>query len=215
MRLFFLIAACFTPAGIWGVYANRKKLPLLLLAAAFFTALLAVVSTLLLQWLYAQWIPPSGTITQTVIRSSFIDSALIEETVKMIAVMVLTSTVSGAVFRRGRGGEPAVGVCQLCILAVFFGLLFGGFETLSYSLRYPRVLPLRIITAVLLHGSLAVLFVPVMRKKSRRITNFFRAVLLHGLYNMFFLFGGFFIVPGITVLVSAVLHAAGIVRCTQ
>ncbi len=210
MRLILLLAACFAPALMWAVYAARKKIRWFLLVGYFAAALAAVIAAVFLQWLYMEYIPLPDSVTAAVISKSFIISALIEEAVKMSVIVFLLRVLIHS--RKPDTANQAVqdDTVWLSLIAIFFGLSFGGFETVSYSLRYPDVLPLRIITAVFLHGSLVAFFVPVAEGNGRlSIFPFLRAVVLHGLYNMFFLLGGWFVIPGCAVLARAVLYAFG------
>ena len=191
------------PALVWLAVTAVKKQPALFIAAAFFAAAAAVVLSVTAQQLL-RFLMHTRLSEQPapvfLLFQSFISAALIEEGVKAALFRLLMR--STAHIRQ----RPAK---QLILIAVFFALVFSGFENISYAIRYPQFRYLRLITASVLHGSLGIFYTQGLHTKNRRqlTVSVISAALLHGLYNVFVSIGGIFTVFSVAVIGITVTHA--------
>lgn len=218
-----LIIAAFLPALCWISFAVHKKISIDFPAAAFFAACISVVGSLALQY-GCERISVNMLLNQPVYLHfffrSFITAALIEESVKISAFTLVIVFVQKRYTGQGAIMPPScnaktqmmiddsansdpTAVKKLVWTAVLFGLLFSGFENISYGIRYPQFRLLRLCTASVLHGALAFFAVQIMYTKARgqKIRYFAQAVLFHGAYNVFMTAGGVFMVFAAVVLV--------------
>ena len=203
MSIILLLITAFLPASAAVYLAVKKHVPTYALAAVFCAAAVSLLPVLALQHsvytLLGAGLAQQPEVVQ-LLFNSVITAALIEESVKA-ALFGLTIAIVL---------QKRVGITQSILLGVFFGLVFSGFENISYSLRYSNVQFIRLVTAAVLHGSLGCFYVSMVRAATKRKAAliFFVAVILHGLYNFFISQGGGFILPALAVIGLACGYAA-------
>ena len=195
MSIILLLITAFLPASAAVCIAIKKHVPVYALAAVFCAAAVSLLPILALQ--HSVYIFFDAGLAQQpevvqLLFNSVITAALIEEGVKA-ALFGLTIAIVL---------QKRVGITESILLGVFFGLVFSGFENISYSLRYSNVQFIRLVTAAVLHGSLGCFYVSMVRAATKRKAAliFFVAVILHGLYNFFISQGGGFILPALAVI---------------
>ena len=203
MSIILLLITAFFPASAAVCIAIKKHVPVYALAAVFCAAAVSLLPILALQ--HSVYIFFDAGLAQQpevvqLLFNSVITAALIEEGVKA-ALFGLTIAIVL---------QKRVGITESILLGVFFGLVFSGFENISYSLRYSNVQFIRLVTAAVLHGSLGCFYVSMVRAATKRKAAliFFVAVILHGLYNFFISQGGGFILPALAVIGLACGYAA-------
>lgn len=203
MGIILLLITAFLPASAAVCIAIKKHVPVYALAAVFCAAAVSLLPILALQ--HSVYIFFDAGLAQQpevvqLLFNSVITAALIEEGVKA-ALFGLTIAIVL---------QKRVGITESILLGVFFGLVFSGFENISYSLRYSNVQFIRLVTAAVLHGSLGCFYVSMVRAATKRKAAliFFVAVILHGLYNFFISQGGGFILPALAVIGLACGYAA-------
>lgn len=203
MSIILLLITAFLPASAAVCIAIKKHVPVYALAAVFCAAAVSLLPILALQ--HSVYIFFDAGLAQQpevvqLLFNSVITAALIEEGVKA-ALFGLTIAIVL---------QKRVGITESILLGVFFGLVFSGFENISYSLRYSNVQFIRLVTAAVLHGSLGCFYVSMVRAATKRKAAliFFVAVILHGLYNFFISQGGGFILPALAVIGLACGYAA-------
>lgn len=203
MSIILLLITAFLPASAAVCIAIKKHVPVYALAAVFCAAAVSLLPVLALQ--HSVYIFFDAGLAQQpevvqLLFNSVITAALIEEGVKA-ALFGLTIAIVL---------QKRVGITESILLGVFFGLVFSGFENISYSLRYSNVQFIRLVTAAVLHGSLGCFYVSMVRAATKRKAAliFFVAVILHGLYNFFISQGGGFILPALAVIGLACGYAA-------
>lgn len=196
----------------------RKKMPFYTIAAVFFSAAGSVSVIIVLQYLVHSFLDSALAMQPSMVRrffNSFIVAALVEECGKAFC-FCLTAAVLSKKRRIGCRKEdtPTVGSTVTSdfyshiMLALFFGLAFGGFENISYSLRYPAGQEIRLL-AVILHGMLGSFYAAVLHARTKSSAVFFlcAAIILHGFYNFFIFLGGIFFLPAFAVLGMVFLYA--------
>ena len=203
MGIILLLITAFLPASAAVCIAIKKHVSVYALAAVFCAAAVSLLPILALQ--HSVYIFFDAGLAQQpevvqLLFNSVITAALIEEGVKA-ALFGLTIAIVL---------QKRVGITESILLGVFFGLVFSGFENISYSLRYSNVQFIRLVTAAVLHGSLGCFYVSMVRAATKRKAAliFFVAVILHGLYNFFISQGGGFILPALAVIGLACGYAA-------
>ena len=203
MSIILLLITAFLPASAAVCIAIKKHVPVYALAAVFCAAAVSLLPILALQHSVHTLLDAGLAQQPEVVQllfNSVITAALIEEGVKA-ALFGLTIAIVL---------QKRVGITESILLGVFFGLVFSGFENISYSLRYSNVQFIRLVTAAVLHGSLGCFYVSMVRAATKRKAAliFFVAVILHGLYNFFISQGGGFILPALAVIGLACGYAA-------
>lgn len=203
MSIILLLITAFLPASAAVCIAIKKHVPVYALAAVFCAAAVSLLPVLVLQHSVYTLLDAGLAQQPEVVQllfNSVITAALIEEGVKA-ALFGLTIAIVL---------QKRVGITESILLGVFFGLVFSGFENISYSLRYSNVQFIRLVTAAVLHGSLGCFYVSMVRAATKRKAAliFFVAVILHGLYNFFISQGGGFILPALAVIGLACGYAA-------
>ena len=203
MSIILLLITAFLPASAAVCIAIKKHVPVYAVAAVFCAAAVSLLPILALQ--HSVYIFFDAGLAQQpevvqLLFNSVITAALIEEGIKA-ALFGLTIAIVL---------QKRVGITESILLGVFFGLVFSGFENISYSLRYSNVQFIRLVTAAVLHGSLGCFYVSMVRAATKRKAAliFFVAVILHGLYNFFISQGGGFILPALAVIGLACGYAA-------
>lgn len=210
MSIIRLLITAFLPASAAVYSAVKKHVPVYALAAVFCAAAVSLLPVLALQHLvhtFFDAILLKQSEAVQLLFSSFVTAAVIEEGAKA-AIFVFTI----AVLLKKR-----FGITQSVLLGVFFGFVFGGFENISYSLRYPNVQFLRLVTAAVLHGILGSFYASMTyaKVKKKAVLIFIAALVLHGLYNFFISLGGGFIIPAAAILGIACFSAGRFFRFSQ
>jgi RsiW-degrading membrane proteinase PrsW (M82 family) len=140
----------------------------------------------------------------TIFRS-FVESALVEESVKFLAVLAL----------------PGIRTRRFSLRQIFSGALllavsFSAFETFAYSLRSPSAVFLRFFTSLPVHASVSLVGGSLIGSLVFRAESdvriacafaFVSAVALHGAFNLFMDLSGGFIVLGILCVGALVAQA--------
>lgn len=109
----------------------------------------------------------------SVLLKSIVLNGVIEETIKMLFLFILSKKLS----------LPAFFSC-----ALLSGLALGCFESLVYLVAGIQHIELRMLSSVVIHSccaGLSGLFVYSVKNESRTILPFFLAIILHGLFNYF------------------------------
>ncbi len=140
--------------------------------------------------------------------SSFVQVALIEETVKLLMVWLHSRIRTRSVSER-----------SFLSSALLVALSFSSFENIVYLLNNPSALALRFVTAVPLHAAATVLAASFFLARHEGRTGGIRALLsflavvgLHGFYNLCMELDGEFLVAALAcllVLVSGAYYAWG------
>ncbi|MGP1529597.1 MAG: PrsW family glutamic-type intramembrane protease [Treponema sp.] len=188
MSIVLICVTAFLPAFIWGIVSIKNKIPFYLLGLVFFMALITIpICTWIQGFIAAQCSTVKNHIVLTLMQH-FLITSFTEESIKYLVLCIFIYLYLQKKYKNQK--EQSI----YYYIAIFFGLCFGCFETLSYSIRYTNTLFFRIFTTVILHGSLAAFYIPVILRKDGILIVFFAIpVFLHGLYNLFSAMQGFFI----------------------
>jgi|GEM_PF-484480 len=213
MNFVYLIITAFLPALLSAGIAVKRKTPVSLLIAAFFAAAASIPPVLALQY-FLHVLSDTALNTQSagaqLVFHSFITAGLIEESVKAAAFGLAVAGLLN--IQNKQTTEKTAGVHDtierqahpkhLMLIALFFGLVFSGFENIHYGLRYPQFTVLRLCTASVLHGTLGGFYARLIRTPAKKQAAAFlaQAVLLHGLYDFFTSLGGRFMLPAAAVI---------------
>ena len=213
MSIILLLITAFLPASAAVCIAIKKHVPVYALAAVFCAAAVSLLPILALQHSVHTLLDAGLAQQPEVVQllfNSVITAALIEEGVKAALFGLTAATVLQKRYALTQRIPTQRMLTQCAMLGVFFGLVFSGFENISYSLRYSNVQFIRLVTAAVLHGSLGCFYVSMVRAATKRQAAliFFVAVILHGLYNFFISQGGGFILPALAVISLACGYAA-------
>ena len=213
MGIILLLITAFLPASAAVCIAIKKHVPVYALAAVFCAAAASLLPILALQHSVHTLLDAGLAQQPEVVQllfNSVITAALIEEGVKAALFGLTAATVLQKRYALTQRIPTQRMLTQCAMLGVFFGLVFSGFENISYSLRYSNVQFIRLVTAAVLHGSLGCFYVSMVRAATKRKAAliFFVAVILHGLYNFFISQGGGFILPALAVIGLACGYAA-------
>jgi hypothetical protein len=208
MNLYALFALCFIPPVtfflIFIILVPGFKIRFGL--RALFVGLLSLVPITFIQY-FVLILPVFNQNTfSSLLITSFIFNGLIEETIKMVLLLLLPR--------------------KKTTIAVFFaasllcGLSIGSFESLIYLVKHFQeahgsagsaynLIFIRMITAVVIHTfctGLSGLFVWMWRKKTPHISPFVYAATLHGAYNFFTGFSSFFHFFAIIAILFVILE---------
>ena len=216
MSIILLLITAFLPASAAVYLAVKKHVPVYALAAVFCAAAVSLLPILALQHSVHTLLDAGLAQQPEVVQllfNSVITAALIEEGVKAALFGLTAAAVLQKRYALTQRIPTQRMLTQCAMLGVFFGLVFSGFENISYSLRYSNVQFLRLVTAALLHGTLGCFYASMISTKTKRKAAlvFLAAVVLHGLYNFFISLGGGFILPAAAVLGIACLYAVRLV----
>jgi len=202
MSIVLICIIAFLPALIWGIVSIKNKISFSLLVLLFFIALITIpICTLLQRFITVQCSAVKNPIVLTLLQHFFITS-FTEESIKYLAFHLFIHFYLREKYSAQKEQRIYYHV------AIFLGLCFGSFETLSYGIRYTDILFFRIFTAVILHGSLAAFYVPIaLRKDGIPVALFAVPVLLHGFYDLFAAMQGFFIYCSFALIYFSIRYA--------
>lgn len=160
MTIVALVLSSFFPLILWAFFAVRARyMSVVCLILAVLSSLGAIAVASLAQVALdpvKSLFPASGS----VLFSSFVESALIEELSKLAMLVWLVS--SPLVYRLcGDGRYCGARHCQaenrwILSCALTLGLGFSAFETVAYAVMNPDIVWLRGLTALFVHASTAV-----------------------------------------------------------
>lgn len=116
-----------------------------------------------------------------IVFDSFVSSALVEETVRLVFILLGTKIVLSR-FRLKN--------YSLVLLSALSGLVFGSIENILYGVYSPQAIVLRIFTSVILHGVCGFLvgkYIILMLDNEKKEGVFFLVLAWagHGIYNFF------------------------------
>lgn len=159
MTVVALVFAAFFPLILWSFFAVRSRyVSIVCLLLSVLTSLTAIAAASLAQVLLN---PASALISGMghILFSSFIESALIEECAKFALLYWLVA--SPLVYRLCKDGQYCgAHYCKaeyrwILSCALTLGLGFSAFETVAYAIMNPDIVWFRSLTALLVHGSTA------------------------------------------------------------
>jgi len=171
------IGICFVPLILLTaiLLAFCKKLTVGSALISILSGLAAIIPIAVIQ-LFVLSLPVfSSTKIVSVLLTSILFNGLIEETIKMLMLMLIP------------GKKKDVLTFVICSLIAGFSI--GTFETVVYMLMYGTgAIIIRYATAVLIHtfcAGLSGLYIWSFKQKKQYLMPFISAVLIHGLYNFF------------------------------
>lgn len=217
MNIIHLLALAFLPAFIWaGIFVYKKRLgtSLFSLTAAFFAAVMAILFVFAFQQVLSLIIDNNSMNKinpAAIFFQSFISAAFIEESSKVLSFWSMNHLVASFNKHKIFYAKKDINMNHndMLFLAVFFGLVFSGFENIFYGIRYPQFSLIRLCTASVLHGALGVFFILIISAETtiRRIRYFIKAIFLHGIYNVFVTIGGWFFILAAIVIYKVCLYS--------
>lgn len=184
MDVLILFCCIFFPPLVCGAVFLKKYSPAMLLDGCA-AALAAVLLVILVQAKVGTLVTPSkvtALFTSSRMFSALFFDGFIEEGIKLICFLIFLRLLAG------KQGSTNL------LLAVFFGFCFASFEAVFFLVKNPHGIPLRIVTAFFLHGSIARLYLRIYKTAGRagKTGLIITVILLHASYNMFLAVGGFF-----------------------
>ena len=171
------IGICFVPLILITavLLAVCKKLTAGSALISILSGLAAIIPIAVIQFFLLSLPIFSSTKLVSVFLTAVLFNGLIEETIKMLMLMIIP----------GKKKDAATFV----ICSLIAGFSIGTFETVVYMLMYgTEAIILRYATAVLIHtfcSGLSGLYVWTFKQKKQYIRPFIAAVFIHGLYNFF------------------------------
>ncbi|MGP1576506.1 MAG: PrsW family glutamic-type intramembrane protease [Treponema sp.] len=225
MQLIVLMLIVFCPLCIPAGLIIHKKIPVFPL---FVFAIAAAVTVFLCSILEAGFFLPYYPEAQTAPGRSLLPcwiAAVTEESVKLLvfsaiagyygSIPIMQRTAKHQQVRLQLPESSGITLYSMCLVyALFFGLSFGGFETLSYTIRDSSILPYRMVSATALHGGIASFYCTFWYKTHRasdhqaakRLSFVLLPILLHGLYNTFSVLGGIFTIFAYSIATFTCLY---------
>jgi len=171
------IGICFVPLILLTavLLAVCKKLTVGSALISILSGLAAIIPIAVIQFLLLSLPIFKSTKIVSVFLTAVLFNGLIEETIKMLMLMIIPGKKKDAV--------------TFTICALIAGFSIGTFETVVYMLMYgTNSIILRYATAVLIHtfcAGLSGLYVWSFKQKQQYLRPFISAVFIHGLYNFF------------------------------
>lgn len=225
MRIIFIIFLSFIYAIIFPViFKIQKKIEIKNFLYVFFLSFLSLFVSIFLQNCLTL-LPIKFIINRKkifILYESFFEAAFIEEISKLIFFLIFIKINKLAAEHRQitSGIEPSARITSkneeeiiktLLYFGVFFGLIFSSFENIAYSIHTGNFIPVRLVTANLLHGFLTLYYIKIHIAHSlkHKIIFFTKTFLLHGLYNIFFNIGGYFIIFSCAILIFIIFTFVG------
>lgn len=204
MSIVLICIIAFLPALIWGIVSIKNKVSFYSLVFLFFIALITIpICTLLQKFITVPCSAVKNHIVLTLLQH-FLITSFTEESIKYLAFHLFIHFFLREKYNIKK--EQRI----YYHAAIFLGLCFGSFETLSYGIRYTDILFFRIFTAVILHGSLAAFYVSIILRKGSipiALLLFAIPVLLHGFYDLFAAMQGFFIYCSFALIYFSIRYA--------
>ncbi len=227
MRIIFIIFLSFIYVIIFPAITKMQKkteIKIKNFLYSFILSCLAFIVSIILQnflaYLFIGFIKNSKQILT--LYQNFFEAAFIEEISKVLFFLIFIKIDTPALEhgRRTSGIERSAGINSvykeidiktLLYFGVFFGLIFSSFENIAYSIHTGNFIPVRLVTANLLHGFLTLYYIKIHIAHSlkHKIIFFTKTFLLHGLYNMFFYIGGYFIIFSCAILIFIIFTFVG------
>ncbi|EGC78177.1 MULTISPECIES: protease PrsW [Treponema] len=216
MQIAALMFLSFALAIIWAFIVIRKEnlsvKPLLyIFLFSFFAVLISILMQTIVYFLSQDFLKTTGY-AYGILFDCFIHSSLPEETVKALLFSIFVKLLWSDKMKNMDEITPAqnrANIRILMLLSVFYGLIFASFENLAYAIRYPEAIWLRSFTSNILHACLGVYYLEIsMVQKTRNIIKPFLFTWgIHGLYNMFFSIGSYFVIFGIVIVFFVISNA--------
>lgn len=183
MTLVFLVFFSFLPLILWVFLTVKYRIASLVQGFVMtVSALAAVVCASVFQVLLDPALSSFSGLS-SVLFSSFVEAALVEELSKLAFINLATGV-------REPVRPPSARGILACALTL--GLSFSAFETLSYALRSPSAIWVRALTALPVHASASLAAgalvarlrgLDVRASLAGRMVLFTFAILLHGAYD--------------------------------
>lgn len=216
MQIAVIMFLSFALSIIWALIIRKKEnlsvKPLLyIFLFSFFAVLISILMQTIIYFLSQDFLRMAWD-TYGILFDCFIQSALPEEAVKTLLFSIFVKLLWSDKMMNIDEVTPAqtrANIRILMLLSVFYGLIFASFENLAYSIRYPGSLWSRSMTSNILHAGLGVYYLEIsmVQKKRKLIRPFLFTWIIHGLYNMFFSIGSYFVVFGVALVFFVVSNA--------
>ncbi|TWI78036.1 Protease prsW family protein [Treponema putidum] len=214
MQIAAIMFSSFALAIIWAFIVRKKEnlsvKPLLyIFLFSFFAVLISILMQTLIYFLSQDFLKKAG---YGILFDSFIHSALPEEAVKTLLFSIFVKLLWADKMKSMDEITPAetrTNIRILMLLSVFYGLIFASFENLAYAVRYPEAIWIRSLTSNILHAGLGVYYLEIsmVQKRRKLIKPFIFTWGMHGLYNMFFSIGSYFVIFGIVIVFFVISNA--------
>ncbi|UTC68500.1 PrsW family intramembrane metalloprotease [Treponema sp. OMZ 789] len=216
MQIALIVFLSFASSIICAFIVRRKEnlsvKPLLyIFLFSFFAVLISILMQTIIYFLSQDFLQRAGY-TRGILFDSFIHSSLPEETVKALLFSIFVKLLWADKMMNIDEVTPAqnrANIRTLMLLSVFYGLIFASFENIAYTIRYPESIWIRSITSNILHAGLGVYYLEIsmVQKKKQLIKPLLVTWSIHGLYNMFFSIGSYFIIFGAAIVLFVVSNA--------
>lgn len=216
MQIAVIMFFSFITAAIWAFIVRKKEnlsvKPLLyIFLFSFFAVLISILMQTIVYLLSQDFLKRLGY-TYSILFDCFIHSAFPEEAVKTLLFCIFVKLLWSDKMMNIDEILPSQNrsnIRILLLLSVFYGLIFGSFETLLYAARYPESIWIRSISSNVLHACLGIYYLEIslVQKGKQIIRPFIFAWFLHGFYNMFFSIGSYFIVFGAVLVLFVISNA--------
>ncbi len=176
---YFIILCCFTIVINRGYKVILKDILFAFLFSFAAVKLSNLIQTLLFL-LYEKHFP-NKTYWLDIIFNSFISSALVEESIKLLLFYLFAKLVFSSRKVDLKNNEKAN---HVFFLAIFFGFIFATFENIAYFIHDISSIKIRLFTTSFLHATIAVYYWKILTK-NKKIAFFIQAWLLHAFFNFF------------------------------
>ena len=216
MQIAGIMFLSFALSIIWAFIVRKKEnlsvKPLLyIFLFSFFAVLISILMQTLIYFLSQDFLKRAGY-SYCILFNSFIHSAMPEEAVKAMLFYIFVKLLWADKMKTMDEITPAqtrANIRILMLLSVFYGLIFASFENLAYAIRYPEAIWIRSLTSNILHAGLGVYYLEIsMVQKTRQLIKPFLFTWgIHGLYNMFFSIGSYFVIFGIVIVFFVISNA--------
>ncbi len=170
------------------------------LYASLFSFLAILVSSILQLLIFFLFSPLLGQREiLNLFFDSFIYSATIEEMIKFFLFYYFLLRVKYSSSLTISNEEKNKN--QILILVMFFASCFAGFENISYMLFEIRLLPIRLVTASLLHILVSPYYLKaIIKTKNIHTSVLIIPIILHGTYNLLVTLGGVFFLLSFVII---------------
>ena len=216
MQIAALMFLSFALSIIWAfIIIGKENLsvkPLLyIFLFSFFAVLISILMQTIVYFLSQDFFKTTGY-AYGILFDCFIHSSLPEEAVKALLFSIFVKLLWSDKMKNMDEITPAqtrANIRILMLLSIFYGLIFASFENLAYAIRYPEAIWIRSLTSNILHAGLGVYYLEIsMVQKTRQLIKPFLFTWgIHGLYNMFFSIGSYFVIFGIVIVFFVISNA--------
>ncbi|UTC74181.1 protease PrsW [Treponema sp. OMZ 792] len=216
MQIAAIMFLSFALSIVWALIIRRKEnlsvKPLLyIFLFSFFAVLISILMQTIIYFLFQDFLK-TKSYAYGILFDCFVHSSLPEEAVKALLFSIFVKLLWADKMKNMDEITPAqtrANIRILMLLSVFYGLIFASFENLAYVIRYPESIWLRSFTSNILHAGLGVYYLEIsMVQKTRNIIRpFLFTWIIHGLYNMFFSIGSYFMIFGAVLVLFTVSNA--------